>query len=94
MADSKIAEAAAVPSFLIECLVWNVPDDRFAHAAYANDVRESLRYLHHQTKDDDACDDWCEVNGIKYLFRNTQPWTRQQANEFVLSAWHYVGFES
>ena len=27
----------------------------------------------------------------KYLFRSGQPWTREQANAFVVAAWQYLG---
>jgi len=30
---------------------------------------------------------------MKWLFRDTQPWSVEQAHEFLLRVWQYVGFE-
>src|SRR2546427_9367803 len=40
----------------------------------------------------EACQAWREVNEMKCLFRAGQPWTRSDANAFLLAAWGYVGF--
>lgn len=93
MADNGVAEAKPIPSYLIECLVWNVPDSKFGHDEYSDDVRAILVSLFTSTKEESACSEWGEVNELKYLFRTSQPWTREQANSFVVAAWNYVGFE-
>ena len=38
-----------------------------------------------------SCNESREVNELKYLFRSSQPWTREHANAFILAAWHYIG---
>ena len=43
-------------------------------------------------KDEEACKEWCELND-KYLFRSSQPWTRDQAHAFINDAWDYVGVD-
>jgi hypothetical protein len=93
MADNGVAAARPIPSYLIECLVWNVPDSTFGHDGYSDDVRASLVSLFGSTKEDAGCSEWGEVNELKYLFRTSQPWTREQANAFVVAAWNYIGFE-
>jgi hypothetical protein len=93
MADNGVAVAKTTPSYLIECLVWNVPDNLFNHASYKADVRESLAFLFNNTLSDEASLEWGEVNELKYLFRPGQPWTRESAHAFVDAAWDYVGFE-
>jgi hypothetical protein len=50
-----------------------------------------LPYLWSNTKDDEACKGWTEVNDIKFLFCISQKWTREQAHTFVDAAWSYVG---
>ncbi len=84
--------AGNIPGFLVECLVWNVPNDRFQHSTYTGDVRSALAFLYDSTKTDDPCREWGEVSELKYLFRASQRWTRDQANAFTLAAWNYVGF--
>ena len=85
--------ARVVPGFLIECLVWNVPDEHFGHTTWKADVRATLAYLWNNTRTDNDCTEWGEVSELKYLFRGTRPWTRQQAHDFLDAAWNYLGFE-
>jgi hypothetical protein len=94
MADSGIAEAEPIPSYLIECLVWNVPNDWLGHADYYDDVRWVLVNTIPDTASDEKCKDWLEVNRRKYLFRTSQPWTREQVYAFCGAAWEYVGFSA
>lgn len=93
MADAGIPEAAPIPSYLIECLVWNVTNACFGNSLYTDDVRQALIHLYHATKADEGCSEWGEVNEIKYLFRPSQPWRRDQANAFVVAAWNYSELE-
>ena len=57
-------------------------------------VQEVLAHLRGNTKDDNSCKSWCEVDSIKYLFRASQPWTRATAHAFIIEAWNYVGVRS
>jgi predicted nucleotidyltransferase len=87
----KVAEP--IPSYLVECLVWNVPNEGFEHDQYRPDVRYALAHLWNQTRSDDTCSEWGEINELKYLFRPRQPWSRDQVNSFLEAAWNYIGFE-
>jgi predicted nucleotidyltransferase len=91
MAEKRFAVAEPIPSYLIECLVWNVPDNLFGNALYEDDVQSALAHLWSSTKEDAKCSEWGEVNEFKYLFRATQPWTREQVHAFINAAWDYVG---
>jgi hypothetical protein len=93
MASNQIPIAAKTSSFLIECLVWNVPNEGFGHDTFRADVRYALAHLWNQTRPSESCSDWREVNGIKYLFHSLQPWTLADAHAFLDAAWKYVGFE-
>lgn len=93
MAENDVAAAKQIPSFLIECLAWNTPNDCFAKSTYYDDVRSVLDALYKSTQDDATCGEWGEVSEMKYLFRKQQPWTREQANGFILAAWNHVGFK-
>jgi len=97
MADAPDVSAgrAATPisSFLIECMVHNVPDDTFNRSAetYFEDVKQVIGWL--WTRLDKAeHTKFTEVSGLKWLFRPTQRWTDTQAKDFLYSAWNYVGF--
>lgn len=93
MAENGIQEAEPVSSFLIESLVWNVPNEGFCHETLIEDVRYSLAHLFNNTRNFDDCKEWGEINELKYLFRNSQPWSLPNTNAFLDSAWNYIGLE-
>ncbi len=77
-----------VPSFLIESLVYMVPDWVFL-------VEEDDRYdrilrvlgeLESMLADAAAMQNATELNGIKYLVHSSQPWTVVDAKAFVVAA--------
>lgn len=98
MAESGVegdrTAANGAPSFLLECLAWNAPNERFNQedGSYYKDVESVIGWLWHQTKP--AADEpkFTEVSGLKWLFAPSQPWTRVQAHAFVDRAWKYAGF--
>ncbi len=94
MLEKKIAAAEPAIGFLIECMVWNVPNTLFGSARYEDDLKANLTFLYNATKSDDQCSEWGEVSELKYLFRGRQKWTRAEANAFILAAWQYVGFKN
>jgi hypothetical protein len=93
MVEEGYEAAEPIPSYLIECLAWNVPNEGFGHVLLKADVRYALAHLWNETRADESCDEWGEVNELKYLFRVNQPWTRKQVNTFLQAAWDYIGFE-
>lgn len=92
MVSENIAVAKLTSSYLIECLVWNVPNTAFDANEYAENLREVLAHLYNSTLKDETCSEWGEVNELKYLFRANQPWTKATANNFILGAWSHLGF--
>lgn len=93
MVGAEVAAAKAIPSYLVECLVWNTPDAAFAGDEYADNLRAVLLHLYQSTQRDETCSEWGEVNELKYLFRPGQPWTRAAVNEFVVAAWNRARFK-
>ena len=75
-----------VPGFLIECLMWNIPDTEFAHATYEQTLRTILIYLHGHLGTSVA-DDWVEVSQLKYLFRGNS-WSKEDAKSAILKIWN------
>ncbi len=78
-----------VPGFLLECLMWNVPNGHYGHATYEQTLRSCLSYLH-SNLDTPAVDEWGEVSEFKYLFGGN-PWTKAEAKSAVLAIWNKVG---
>jgi len=93
MAENGQQAAAPIPSYLLECLAWNVPNEGFGHNDYRNDMRYAITHLWNKTKTDETCSECREINELKYLLRGGQPWTRDQVNNFLLAAWNYIGFK-
>jgi hypothetical protein len=93
MSDDGHSSANVVPSFLIECLAFNTPDDNYSYSSYISIVRSVLAYVYNNTRPSDDCSKWVEVNNIKYLFHVSQPWTKAQTHQFISEAWDYIGYE-
>lgn len=82
-----------VPSFLVECLVYNCSDEVFRRATWTDVVTAVLVQIFEYTNAAEPDDDgrWVEVNEAKYLFSGAQKWTRQQARDFAVAGWNYLG---
>lgn len=93
MAENGIKSAKDAPSFLIECLVFNASNPCFNYSTYKQMVRAVLAETFNNTINDEKCSEWGEVSELKYLFRGSQPWTRQGAHQFLSDAWDYIGYE-
>jgi len=90
MKDNNIAIANKIPSFLIECLIWNVPNSNFNnYDSWTDRVKECISYLFHNTKTDEDCKDWGEVSELLYLFVG-RSWTRTEVNDWLKAAWNYL----
>jgi hypothetical protein len=93
MEEQAIAEAEPIPSYLIECLVWNVPNKGLGFPTLYSDMQFCLAHLYNNLMADQGCTEWGEINELKYLFRPSQPWSHSAAFAFVSAAWDFVGFK-
>ncbi|HBJ86963.1 MAG TPA: nucleotidyltransferase [Verrucomicrobiales bacterium] len=93
MQAERVTEAAGISSFLIECLVFNAPVVIFDHDDYTGIIRDLIINVWQATKTPETCSDWVEISRLKYLFRNTQPWTHAQAHAFLQAAWNHIGYK-
>ena len=84
-------QLSEVPSFLMECLVYNVPNNLFNHPSYVADMRDVLAVIFNATLTDDKCKEWLEASERKYLFHASQGWSREQAHELASKAWNLMG---
>lgn len=94
MEEKGIAAANPIPGFLVECLAWNVPDINFSGTFWEDNVRKCIMHIWSNTKTAQECDDWGEVSELKYLFRGSPESKRQEAHNFIDSAWDYIGIKS
>jgi hypothetical protein len=91
MEDEGIAAAKAVPGFLIECLVYNVPNNRFDDDTWDRVIQSVFARIRAATITPEGCADWEEASGWKWLFRGSPDEKRAQAFKFIDTAWDYVG---
>jgi hypothetical protein len=84
-----------VPSFFVESLVYNCPDELFARTDWTARVKGVLYQvwdnLQGDTEPPAAGDRWLEVNEAKYLFHSAQDWNRRDGRDFAQAAWNYLG---
>ena len=92
MQDRGIAAANDIGSFLIESLVWNVPNENFERGGYRAIMCAVLAHTLNNTRKDDYCAEWGEVNELKYVLRG-QPGLRAKVNVFLDAAWNELGFK-
>jgi hypothetical protein len=84
-----------VPSYFIECLVYNCPDSVFLESTWTKTLKAVLVHIWNQLEGDEptvASSRWLEVNGCKWLFGGGQKWTREDGRAFSKAAWNYLGF--
>lgn len=87
-------EIEELPSFLMECLVYNVPNPHLSSSdSYVASMRAVLATIFNETLSKDRCEGWLEVNERKELFHPAQSWTCSQAHELAACAWDYIGFD-
>ncbi len=90
MQSRNIDGSEDVASFLIESLVWNVDKNFFQNNLLSEDVKQIILNSYQSI---DSNSNLYEVNGIKPLFADTQPWDKAKAKSFLYSAWNYLDFK-
>ena len=84
---------ANITSFLLECLLWNVPDRMFNdYETWQDRLKESIRFLYRESKEENDCSNWCEVSGLLYLFSSDRKWSREDVNTYLLNLWRYLEY--
>lgn len=84
----------AFPSFLIECLAYNVPDHIYNAQTDWRTLINAMctHFWAYVSNDAEPVDSlrWTEVNEHKYLFGLHQRWTKQEAKDFTLQTYVMV----
>ncbi len=86
-----------VPSFFVECLVYNCPDRVFIEPTWTKTIEGIIVHIWQElegTEPSIESERWLEVSECKYLFHSAQDWSRQDGRDFVKSAWNYLGYAS
>jgi hypothetical protein len=91
LADS--GSIRALPSYFVECLVYNCPDEFFGEPTWTSTVRRVLAHVWQSLDGDEPTTGrWLECNECLYLFHGNQKWTREDGRAFASEAWKYLAF--
>ncbi|MEX2375375.1 MAG: nucleotidyltransferase [Dehalococcoidia bacterium] len=86
-----------VPSYFVECLVYNCPNHVLERPTWTSTVKGVLAHIWDdlEGEEPDAQGDrWLEVNECFFLFHDAQKWSREDARDFAYAALNYLGFGS
>lgn len=83
------------PSFMIECLAYNVSNSVYNGDNTWRDIilrgcEDVLAYLKIEEHNHSESGRWLEVNKCKYLFHSDQIWTRSDAKQFVKNIYNLL----
>lgn len=89
MVASGVTDGEKISSFLVECLVWNVPDNIITnYQTWDETVKQSIVYLYDAIKNDEHTK-WGEVSERLYLFVRRK-WTAEDVADFLYDMWNYL----
>jgi hypothetical protein len=92
MIEDKIGISDNITSFLLESLMWNLPNNIYNdNHTWTEILKQSIIYLYNQTKEDSTCKEWGEVSELLYLFV-ARKWTVKDVNDYLLVTWKYLEF--
>jgi len=94
MKEENIEVNENITSFLLECLVWNVPNKIINDNDKWNDLlRKSIFYIYDKTNKEEDCTEWGEVSELLYLFRSSRKWSYSDVNEYMKQLWNYLEYK-
>ena len=95
LADQGIITLEKMPSFFLECLVWNVlPNTHFQKNTYTNATRAVVATVWNEMREAEKANNYAEVSDLKWLFKGSPNRTHQQAKDFMQHAWDFIGYEN
>jgi predicted nucleotidyltransferase len=93
MEDKRLIGDEKISSFLIESLIWNVPNDIIMNRyGWLEVVKKTIKYLYKKIQDNE-CSEWGEVSECLYLFRENRKWTCEDVKDFLLKMWNHMGYK-
>lgn len=96
-AENRLAELDQIsdlPSYFIECLVWNVPNDVLTRGTSLDTGFEAALTWLFAGLNGGAAAEWEEPNQLKWLFPSGAKWSVEDGRELVLRTWRYLDYGS
>lgn len=91
MSDDGFDSANEIPGYLLECLAYNCANSKFTANSWCATVEGVVEEIWQSTYSIDKCGSWTEVDEIRFLFHQSQPWSRTQVQAFVVDLRVYLG---
>lgn len=92
MADDKKVNENAITSFLIECLIWNVPNNYITGSNTWNETIQNTIACLYTEMNKGNYTNWTEVSKMFPLFRSGQKWSVNDVSSFLLDMYSYLGY--
>lgn len=90
MIDDKITDENKITSFLIECLIWNLPNSIITkNDTWSETVKSAIIYLWNAINDENY-KEWGEVSERLYLFHSGRKWTPAETKDFLYDMYNYL----
>jgi len=90
--DRKMMADNEMPSFFLECLVYNVPNFHFSKTTYREATRAVIATVWNDMGDPSKADSYTEVSELLWLFKGNTNRTHKQARDFMQRAWDFIGY--
>lgn len=93
MAENKYFNE--LPSFFMECLAYNCPNEVFLKSTWIERLKGMLFYIWDNLQGDEPnSNHWLEVNECFYLFHEEQEWSRENGRDFAKAAWNFFDLKN
>jgi len=90
MADDKVIDGDKITSFLVESLIWNVPNWIItSYSSWGETVKQAIIFLYNAIDAKNHLE-WGEVSERLYLFRGGRKWSDTDAKSFLKIAQVYL----
>lgn len=87
-------EGDIISSFLLECLVYHIPDSEITkYRLWQDTVKNAIAYLYKKVEDGQA-NNWYEVSGYIKLFDSDRKWKIMDVKDYLYRKWNYLGYEN
>lgn len=96
-AENFLAAAGTIdelPSYFMECLVFNVPASILASGDLDDGFRATLVELWRLLESEENEQKMVEPNWMKWLFTSDKKWSVQDGKDLVLATWQHLGYGS
>jgi len=88
MINDGIPVNRCISSFLIESLLFNVPDNYFNdYSSWNETIKQIIIYVHNDSKES-----YKEVSNILNLFDDTRKWDIDSVDKFLKQMYDFLGF--